>query len=95
MTIQMQGHVESVERGGGSGRPGRIAVTVILAGGDARSPITLFVPESDAKHWLVGHVVQLTAYAYEYKKFPNVEAAGEMIDATLAAEKHGTHVFQD
>ena len=82
MTIQTQGHVESVERGGGSG-PGRIAVNVILNGSDARSPITLFIPEADAKHWLVGHIVQLTAYAYEYKKHENVsieEVRGIMKD---------------
>ena len=67
MTIQTSGHVESVERSGGAG-PGKIAVNVILAASDARSPVTFFVPEADAKHWLVGNIVQLTAYAHEYKK---------------------------
>jgi hypothetical protein len=62
MTIQFQGHVESVTRFGTP--PGYIAVTCVTDHGVCPKGITVNVPEKDAEHWLVGREVSVTMYAF-------------------------------
>lgn len=59
MTISLQGHVHNT---GGPSPPGKIAVTVVFGNAYCRDPVTFFIDESDADHWITGRMVYLTAY---------------------------------
>jgi hypothetical protein len=61
MTIQFQGHIESVSRDISS----TIKVHVVTNHSVCPEGITVNVPEDQKSEWLVGRIVQITMHAYE------------------------------
>jgi hypothetical protein len=71
MTIQLNGHIESVKRG----HLGHVDVEIQTERSVCNAGITLSIPAEQAGEWLVGNFVQITAYAY--KPTPDSAPLGE------------------
>jgi hypothetical protein len=80
MTIQFQGHIESVARAGAPAD--HVAITCITDSGVCPKGIVVNVPEKDAVHWLVGRMVSITMYAFDApqqgKPNPNASPFSQM-----------------